>query len=76
MNKSDLIKELSFLKNAKRIYRDNAANFICQHPETFPHLLKLVFDTQSKHAIKATWVLEIDFLKKRILRKCWISGTY
>jgi len=59
MTKADLIKELSLIKNAKRIYRDNAANFICQHPETFLYLIKLVFDKQSKHSIKATWVLEI-----------------
>jgi hypothetical protein len=63
MTKADLIKELSFIKNTKRIYRENAADFICKYPETFAYLLKLVFDKQSKQNIKATWVLEIVCLK-------------
>ncbi len=59
MNKSDLINELNSLKNAKRIYRDKSTDFVLNHPETFPFLLEIVFESSSKLSIKAAWVLEL-----------------
>jgi hypothetical protein len=63
MKKNDLIKELSIIKNAKRIYRESTADFIIQHKELFPYLLEIVFDKNSKFSIKAAWVLEIVCLE-------------
>jgi len=57
--KANLIKELSFIKNAKRVYRDNAANYVCNNIKSFPVLLDIVFDQNSKYDVKASWVLEI-----------------
>ncbi len=61
--KTDLINELSFIKNTKRVYRDNAAEFVCNNRDSFPVLLTIVFDKNSKYAVKAAWVLEIVCLK-------------
>lgn len=57
-NKIDLLNELKLLKNAKRVYRDAATDFVIQNPEVCPYLLELVFE-QNKTAIKSAWVLEL-----------------
>ncbi len=59
MNKNDLLKELCSIKNAKRVYRDRASNFVIQNPEVFPFLLELIFKNKTKTSIKAAWVFEL-----------------
>lgn len=59
MNKEDLINQIESIKNARRVYRDNAAKFVLENPELFPFLLELVFENKIKTAIKASWVLEL-----------------
>ncbi len=59
MIKSDLIAELNTIKNAKRIYRDKSAEYVLDHPETFPFLLQEVFNLVSPLSIKAAWILEL-----------------
>lgn len=59
MDKKDLISCLKGIKNAKRIYRDEAADFICQHPELFPLLLEQVFEVEDPLHIRAAWTMEL-----------------
>jgi hypothetical protein len=59
MNKNDLIIKIIAIKNAKRVYRDAAAEFVIQNDEVFSYLLELVFEISSKEAIKSAWVLEL-----------------
>ena len=59
MNKSNLISTLEAIVNAKRIYRDRAADFVLTHPETMPDLIELVFDVDAPLHIKAAWTLEL-----------------
>ncbi len=63
MTKADLIKELSLIENAKRIYRENGANFVIKNTEYFPYLLEIVFDVKSEYSVRASWVLEIVCLE-------------
>ncbi|MDH3322223.1 MAG: adenylosuccinate lyase, partial [Flavobacteriaceae bacterium] len=58
--KIDLTDQIDLLKNAKRIYRDTATDFVIKNPEVFPFLLEMVFDHDNKRAaIKSAWVLEL-----------------
>jgi len=59
ISKKDLIDELDTIRVAKRAARDKSANFVIKHPETFPFLLDIAFETTSRTAIKAAWVLEL-----------------
>ncbi len=59
MNKENLIIQIDSIKNAKRIYRDQGAEFVLENSELFPYLLELVFENKTKTAIKASWVLEL-----------------
>ncbi len=58
MNKADLLFQINAVINAKRVYRETAAEFVINHPETFPFLLELVFADKKRTSIKAAWVLE------------------
>lgn len=55
----DLINELSKVVNAKREYRDKAVQYVCQHPESFQFLIKIVFKNDDQHHITAAWVFEL-----------------
>lgn len=59
MSRSDLLFQIEAIINAKRIYRDSAANFVIRYPENFPFLIDLVFKNQQRTSIKAAWVLEL-----------------
>ena len=59
MNKSKLISALEAIVNAKRIYRDSAADFVLTHPQTMPDLIEVVFDVDSPLHIKGAWTLEL-----------------
>jgi len=63
MNRKDLIFELNSIKNAKRSYRDKSAKFVLINPETFPFLVEIVFDQNSKLSVKASWILELVCFK-------------
>ena len=67
MDNAQLIDCLHKVKNAKRIYRENAARFLVNHPEHLGQLMSIV--TQPKHGlhIKAAWVLELVALKNNDL---------
>ena len=67
MTQADVIKELSLIENVKRVYRENAANFVIQNTESFPYLLHIVFDVKSEYSVKASWVLEIVCLENILL---------
>lgn len=55
---------LSEIKNAKRIYRDRAANEVLNNSEFTEELVQLVLDSTSKFHVKAAWTLELVFLAK------------
>lgn len=59
MKKSDLLKKINSIPNARRIYRDNAADFVIKNPVLFPFLLELIFEEKTKTAIKSSWILEL-----------------
>ncbi len=59
MNKLDLIVQINSIRNAKRIYRDDVANFVIENLETFPFLVELTFSDQKEVAIKSSWILEL-----------------
>lgn len=69
MNKNDLINQINTIKNAKRVYRNAATDFVIHQPETFSFLLELIFKNQSKTAIKSAWVLELVCQKNILLIK-------
>ena len=64
MAKSDVIQVLEGIKNAKRLYRDKAANDMLDHIELLPDLMNLVFEVTSPLHIKAAWVLELVCLSQ------------
>ena len=59
MTKSFLIKQLINIENAKRINRERVAYLVLENTELLPHLVEIMFASDSKIAIKAAWVLEI-----------------
>lgn len=63
MDKRGLMIRINSIKNAKRIYRDQGAEFIIDHPESFPILLEMIFENQGKIAIKSSWVFELACLE-------------
>lgn len=63
MEDSKLIQNLESIKNAKRVYRDNAAGFVLNHPEVMSELIHFVFQIDSPLHVKAAWVLELVCLQ-------------
>ena len=59
MVNNDLNKILALVKNAKRSYRDEAAEAVINTPEILPDLVYKVFDTEDPLHIKAAWILEL-----------------
>ena len=59
MVNNDLNKILALVKNAKRSYRDEAAEAVINTPEILPDLVDKVFDTEDPLHIKAAWILEL-----------------
>ncbi len=56
---NNLNKILAFVKNARRSYRDEAAEAIINTPEILPDLVDKTFDTEDPLHIKAAWILEL-----------------
>jgi len=61
--KAELLNALTSVLNAKRIYRDKAADFVLQFPETFPYLVSILYETENPIHIRAAWILELVCLK-------------
>lgn len=61
---NNLIDHLSSIKNAKRIHRDYAAEFVINNDSCFLELLEIALDNSKKLSIKASWVLELVCIKK------------
>lgn len=59
MDNKELLNILNIVKNAKRIYRDEAANEILNKPDLLPPLIDKVYDTDDPLHIKAAWILEL-----------------
>lgn len=76
MAKSDIIQALEGIKNAKRIYRDNAANYVLDHIELMPDLINQVFEVSSPLHIKAAWVLELVCIANISIMKPYASSFF
>jgi hypothetical protein len=50
------------IKNAKREYRDKAANQVLNNSEFTEELVQLALDSSSEFHVKAAWTLELVFL--------------
>ena len=74
MKKSYIIQELEAVKNAKRIYRDKAASYVLDHPESLSELISLIFDIKSPLHIKAAWVLELVCIENISLMRPHATG--
>lgn len=61
--KAELLDSLALVFNAKRIYRDNAADFVLRNPETFPDLISILYTTENLIHVRAAWVTELVCLK-------------
>lgn len=59
MTKKFLIKQLTNIENAKRINRERVAYLVLENTELMPYLVEIMFASDSKISIKASWVLEI-----------------
>jgi len=59
MGKMNLNDILTLVKNAKRSYRDAAAEAMLDMPELLPELIEKTFDTDDPLHVKAAWVLEL-----------------
>ena len=55
----ELAELLDSVRNARRSYRQQAANVILIRPELLPWLVTTVVEEHSKEAVKAAWVLEL-----------------
>ena len=64
MKNQELNNILESIKNAKRIYRDQAAMAIMEKPSLFPCLLHKVFDIDDPLHIKAAWTFELVCLEE------------
>ncbi|MDZ7614826.1 MAG: hypothetical protein U5K51_14870 [Flavobacteriaceae bacterium] len=60
---AELLDALTSVINAKRIYRDEAADFVLRNPETFPYLISILFETENPIHIKAAWITELVCLQ-------------
>ena len=54
---------LNKIINAKRVYRDQARDFVLHHPEHVPTLMNHLCDPDSELHVRAAWVTELVFLK-------------
>lgn len=59
MDRMDLGHILAIVKNAKRSYRDAAAEAVLDMPEILPELIDKTFDVDDPLHVKAAWVLEL-----------------
>jgi len=59
MDNQELIDILKGITNAKRIYRDKAAEAILQNIHLIPNLIDKVYDVEDPLHIRAAWVLEL-----------------
>jgi len=59
MRHTNLNKILALVKNARRSYRDEAAEAVMNTPEILPDLVDKTFDTEDPLHIKAAWILEL-----------------
>ena len=64
MIKKDLIKQLTNIENAKRVNRERVAFLVLENKDLVPFLIDIMFTSEAKIAIKASWVLEIVCQKK------------
>lgn len=58
MSKNEVKSILLEVENAKREYRDKAANTIWENPTLFPYLVDIVFEVDNKESVRAAWILE------------------
>ena len=63
MNSEILIEKLNFPR-AYRKTRLELAHWVIDHPKTFPELLSICFDEESKISHKAAWILEFVCTEK------------
>jgi len=73
VNKKDLISELNSWNTAERAFRNQSAKFVLDHPETFPFLIKLVFEGQERIHIKAAWILELVCIENIFLISSYLD---
>lgn len=59
MEDQHLISILNRITNAKRVYRDKAANDILDNPHLIPKLITKIYDIEDPLHIKAAWVFEL-----------------
>ncbi len=64
MNRKDLIDKLNSFTTAERSNRDKAAEFVLDHEELFPYLIKLTFEEQGRLSVKSAWILELVCIQK------------
>lgn len=67
MDDKHLISILKGIKNAKRIYRDKAAEDILDNLDLVPKLIDKIFDIEDSLHIKAAWTLELICLEHMML---------
>lgn len=59
MTRPDLQTELKKIINAKRVYRDRAAKFVLENPDTFEELVITVLNPKSGIRDRAAWTFEL-----------------
>jgi len=72
MDDKHLISILKGIKNAKRIYRDKAAEGILDNLDLIPKLIDKIYDIEDPLHIKAAWVLELVCLRHIMLLNPYI----
>jgi len=72
MDDKHLISILKGIKNAKRIYRDKAAEDILDNLDLIPKLIDKIYDIEDPLHIKAAWVLELVCLEHIMLLNPYI----
>ncbi len=65
--RTELLEVLNSITVAKWLYRDRAADFVLRHPETFPDLISILFETEDPIHIRASWTTELVFLRNPAL---------
>lgn len=58
-NEKDIIGVIDLVRNAKRIYRDQASDEILRNPELLSPLIRTVFSSDAVRSVKAAWILEL-----------------
>jgi hypothetical protein len=69
----ELSRILDSVVNAKRIYREQAAEAILIRLELLPRLVSCVFEIETKRAVRAAWVLELVCLYEIRLMRPFVS---